>query len=185
MPSRYTCEGENISPPLEWADAPVETKSFALFMEDMDAPKGVFRHWALYDIMPDRVLLPEGVRHGVKTESMGHGVNDYGHPPLRRSMPTGERWDASLPLSVGRAQRRDADQCAEGTSCRSMGRRSAVHPGASGTDRCVREPAIDGVHGSVGRVYRNGAPKGNSRSAQNPCNYGTPGRYSGCLSVIA
>ena len=44
MPSRYTCEGENIAPPLEWADAPAETRSFALFMEDMDAPKGVFRH---------------------------------------------------------------------------------------------------------------------------------------------
>jgi Raf kinase inhibitor-like YbhB/YbcL family protein len=80
MPTRYTCEGANVSPPLEWSGAPPGTRSFALIMEDLDGPSGPFRHWALYDIMADRTLLPEGVGHGVKTEPLGHGVNDYGHP---------------------------------------------------------------------------------------------------------
>lgn len=80
MPSRYTCEGANVSPPLEWWGAPAETRSFVLIMEDPDAPTGTFYHWGLYDIMRERTLLPEGVGHGVKTEHMGQGVNDFGHP---------------------------------------------------------------------------------------------------------
>jgi Raf kinase inhibitor-like YbhB/YbcL family protein len=80
IPSRYTCDGANVSPPLEWSGAPPETQSFALIMEDPDAPNGVFHHWGLYNIMRDRNLLPEGIGHGVKTETMGQGVNDYGHP---------------------------------------------------------------------------------------------------------
>jgi len=80
IPAKYTLDGENISPPLEWADAPQETKSFLLTVEDPDAPAGVFRHWALYNIMPERTRLPEGVGHGAKTEDLGVGVNDFGHP---------------------------------------------------------------------------------------------------------
>ncbi len=80
IPSRYTSEGANVSPPLEWSGAPEGTQSFVLIMEDPDAPGGIFRHWGLYDIEPDRTMLPEGVGHGVKTEPMGHGVNDFEHP---------------------------------------------------------------------------------------------------------
>ncbi|MBV9116366.1 MAG: YbhB/YbcL family Raf kinase inhibitor-like protein [Acetobacteraceae bacterium] len=93
MPTRYTCEGANVSPPLEWSGAPPGTRSFALVMEDLDAPSGPFRHWALYDIMADRTLLPEGVGRGVKTEALGHGVNDYGHPRYDGPCPS-ERDDA-------------------------------------------------------------------------------------------
>jgi Raf kinase inhibitor-like YbhB/YbcL family protein len=49
-------------------------------MEDPDAPAGVFRHWGLYNIAGGRTLLPEGVGHGAKTEDLGQGVNDFGHP---------------------------------------------------------------------------------------------------------
>lgn len=80
IPTRYTAEGENVSPPLEWTGAPQGTRGFALLMEDPDAPGGTFHHWAIYGIASDRTLLPEGVGHGVKTEPLGHGVNDYGHP---------------------------------------------------------------------------------------------------------
>ena len=80
MPSRYTCEGANVSPPLEWSDAPSGTRSFLLVMEDPDAPDGPFRHWGVYGIAAERTALPEAVGHGVKTETLGHGVNDYGHP---------------------------------------------------------------------------------------------------------
>jgi Raf kinase inhibitor-like YbhB/YbcL family protein len=80
IPSRYTCDGANVSPPLEWSGAPAGVRSFLLVMDDPDAPGGTFWHWGLYGIMPERTKLPEGIGHGVKTEPMGHGVNDFGHP---------------------------------------------------------------------------------------------------------
>ena len=78
MPSRYTSDGAILSPPLEWSGAPSQTRSFVLIMEDLDAPVRPIRHWGLYDIMPERTMLPEAVGHGVKTEPMGHCVNDFG-----------------------------------------------------------------------------------------------------------
>ncbi len=80
IPSRYTCDGANLSPPVEWSGAPPQTRSYVLIMEDLDAPTRPARHWGLYDIMPERTMLPEGVGHGVKTEPMGHCINDFGHP---------------------------------------------------------------------------------------------------------
>lgn len=80
IPPRYTADGDNLSPPLEWSDPPPETKSFALIVEDPDAPTGTFRHWGLYKIDGTRRVLPEGVGHGTKTEGLGSGINDFGHP---------------------------------------------------------------------------------------------------------
>ena len=80
IPEKYTADGENLSPPLEWSDPPAGTKSFALIVEDPDAPSGMFRHWGLYNIMGERTLLPEGVGRGKKTERLGKGVNDFGEP---------------------------------------------------------------------------------------------------------
>jgi Raf kinase inhibitor-like YbhB/YbcL family protein len=81
IPSRYTCEGANISPPLEWSGAPEGTRSFVLVMVDLDVPPPgrEFYHWGLYDIAGERTMLPEGIGHSVKTEPMGHGVNDFEH----------------------------------------------------------------------------------------------------------
>ena len=79
IPTRYTREGENLSPPLAWKDPPAGTKSFVLILEDPDAPAGIFRHWAVYDIAPERTLIPEGPHSGVKTEPLGLGVNDFGN----------------------------------------------------------------------------------------------------------
>jgi len=61
IPAKYTCEGENISPPLSWGEAPAGTGSFALIMDDPDAPIGVFTHWVLFNLPPDSRELPEGV----------------------------------------------------------------------------------------------------------------------------
>jgi Raf kinase inhibitor-like YbhB/YbcL family protein len=80
IPQKYTLDGDNLSPPLEWVGAPPGTKSFALVVEDPDAPNGTFRHWGLYNIDGNRDRLPEGVGHGAKTEDLGLGVNDFGHP---------------------------------------------------------------------------------------------------------
>jgi Raf kinase inhibitor-like YbhB/YbcL family protein len=87
IPTKYTGDGENVSPPLAWSDAPAGTKSFALIVEDPDAPSGTFRHWGIYNIMGERSTLPEGVGHGAKTEKLGKGVNDFGEPRYRGPAP--------------------------------------------------------------------------------------------------
>ena len=88
IPSRYTGDGANLSPPLEWSGAPSQTRSFVLIMEDLDAPARPVRHWGVYDIMPERTMLPEAVGHGVKTEPLGHCINDFGHPHYDGPAPT-------------------------------------------------------------------------------------------------
>ncbi|MEZ2144004.1 YbhB/YbcL family Raf kinase inhibitor-like protein [Bradyrhizobium sp. DN5] len=92
IPARYTADGENFSPPLQWSDPPPGTKSFALVVEDPDAPSGTFRHWGLYNIMGERTVLPEGVGGGrAKTEdigkNIGKGVNDFGEPNYQGPAP--------------------------------------------------------------------------------------------------
>ncbi|KWV52840.1 phosphatidylethanolamine-binding protein [Bradyrhizobium macuxiense] len=89
IPQKYTADGENLSPPLQWSDPPEGTKSFVLIVEDPDAPSGIFRHWGLYNIMGERTLLPEGVGHGAKTktEKLGKGVNDFGEPRYNGPAP--------------------------------------------------------------------------------------------------
>jgi Raf kinase inhibitor-like YbhB/YbcL family protein len=50
IPSQYTCDGADISPPLTWSGIPDGIKSLVLVVEDPDAPSGVFRHWAVFEI---------------------------------------------------------------------------------------------------------------------------------------
>jgi Raf kinase inhibitor-like YbhB/YbcL family protein len=76
IPTRYTRDGENLSPPLEWRDAPPETKSFVLIVEDPDAPSGTFRHWAMYNIPAGETGLPEGAS-GQGRSGAGEGVNGF------------------------------------------------------------------------------------------------------------
>ena len=78
IPERYARTDENVSPPLRWEGAPEGTRSFALIMEDPDAPSGLFRHWGLYHIAAGRTTLPEAVEAGAPTEDLGHCVNDFG-----------------------------------------------------------------------------------------------------------
>lgn len=79
IPEKYSRDGENVSPPLMWKDAPPDTRSFAVVVEDPDAPRGLFRHWGVYDIDAGRSVLPEGTTSGARTETLGHGVNDFGN----------------------------------------------------------------------------------------------------------
>jgi Raf kinase inhibitor-like YbhB/YbcL family protein len=78
IPTRYTRDGENLSPPLEWRDAPPETKSYVLLIEDPDAPSGTFRHWAMYNIPASETGLPEGAS-GQGLGDAGEGVNGFGN----------------------------------------------------------------------------------------------------------
>lgn len=85
IPRKYTCDGEDISPPLAWSGLPKGTKSLTLISDDPDTPGG-WVHWLLYDIPPDASGLSEGVpaqaeladgsRHGTN----GWGRQDYGGP---------------------------------------------------------------------------------------------------------
>jgi Raf kinase inhibitor-like YbhB/YbcL family protein len=61
IPSQYTCDGADISPPLEWKNIPEGTKSFALIMDDPDAPVGLWVHWVLYNIPREITSLPENL----------------------------------------------------------------------------------------------------------------------------
>src|SRR5207302_113753 len=67
---------DNISPPLKWSDAPAGTRSFALIVEDPDAPRGVFRHWAAYDIPGNKCELDEG--EGRQSSDLHQGSNSFG-----------------------------------------------------------------------------------------------------------
>ena len=64
IPSKYTCEGQDISPPLAWSGAPPNAKSFALIVDDPDAPdpakpQRVYVHWVVYNISAGTAALPE------------------------------------------------------------------------------------------------------------------------------
>jgi Raf kinase inhibitor-like YbhB/YbcL family protein len=61
IPVIYTCKGQSISPPLSWNNSPANTTTFALIMDDPDAPMGTFVHWVIFNIPPSSHGLPEAV----------------------------------------------------------------------------------------------------------------------------
>ena len=61
IPVKYTCKGADLSPALNWTDPPAGTKSFALIMDDTDAPMGTWVHWVLFNLPTTSRGLPEGV----------------------------------------------------------------------------------------------------------------------------
>ncbi|MGH7950586.1 MAG: YbhB/YbcL family Raf kinase inhibitor-like protein [Limisphaerales bacterium] len=71
IPQKYTCQGDDISPPLKWAAAPPNTKSFTLICEDPDAPTGAWTHWVIYNLPPNVTELSENVP---KTETISGGA---------------------------------------------------------------------------------------------------------------
>ncbi len=82
IPVIYTCDGKDISPPLEWTGIPPGTKSLVLIVEDPDAPdprapRMVWTHWVLYDIPPTTHGLPEGVSPDELPEGTRQGLNDW------------------------------------------------------------------------------------------------------------
>lgn len=74
VPRVHTCDGDDLSPPLEWTGAPKGTRSFALILDDPDAPPGTWVHWVLYDLPGDLRSLPEGVpEEATLTSGARHG----------------------------------------------------------------------------------------------------------------
>lgn len=69
IPKMFTCEGEDISPKLEWENAPSGTKSFALICDDPDAPMGTWVHWVIYNIPGDFKSLERNLPKKLKLEN--------------------------------------------------------------------------------------------------------------------
>jgi len=61
LTAKYTGDGADLSPPLAWTDPPAGTKALALVCDDLDAPRGTWNHWVLWNLPPDRRTLAEGV----------------------------------------------------------------------------------------------------------------------------
>jgi hypothetical protein len=79
IPGKYTCDGEDVSPPLTWEGAPQGTKSFALIADDPDAPRGTWVHWVVYNIPVTRTELPEAVASTESIPAGGtQGMTDFG-----------------------------------------------------------------------------------------------------------
>lgn len=79
IPTKYTCDGDNVSPPLSWEGFPEDTKSFALICEDPDAPSGTFSHWVLYNLAPGTVHLLERLPTDERvSEGAMQGKNNFG-----------------------------------------------------------------------------------------------------------
>lgn len=85
IPTKYTCEGKNVSPPLEFQEVPHNTKSLALIIDDPDVPHtlrpdGMYDHWVLFNMPPHMRLLDEGASPaGVEGKNTG-GKNGYTGP---------------------------------------------------------------------------------------------------------
>ena len=82
IPSKYTCEGDDISPPLAWNGVPEGTKSLVLIIDDPDAPdpkapKLVWVHWVVYNIPPDVKSLPENASKAGLPQGTAVGLNDF------------------------------------------------------------------------------------------------------------
>ena len=78
IPAKYTCDGADFSPPLEWSGSPAGTRSFALICDDPDAPMGTWVHWVIYDIPPSATMLAEGITREKDLPGGGtQGINDF------------------------------------------------------------------------------------------------------------
>jgi len=88
IPKRFTCDGEDVSPHLHWTGEPPDNKSFALIMDDPDAPGRTWNHWLVWDIPADIHSLPEGSDAVGKSGKNDFGRSGYGGPcPPRAKGP--------------------------------------------------------------------------------------------------
>jgi len=79
IPARFTCAGEDISPPLLFEDVPLEAVSLVLVMDDPDAPMGTWDHWVAYDIEP-LAEVPTGIGSLGTAGTNSWGRTGYGGP---------------------------------------------------------------------------------------------------------
>ena len=81
VPSKYTCDGQDLSPPLSWSGAPSGTKSFALISDDPDAPVGTWVHWVAWNIPATSTGLAENVAKSASLpDGTRQGITDFKRP---------------------------------------------------------------------------------------------------------
>jgi Raf kinase inhibitor-like YbhB/YbcL family protein len=81
IPRKYTCDGDDASPPLAWSSVPEATRSLALIVHDPDAPSGDFTHWVAWNIDPEPGALGEDV------PPTAQGSNDFGETRYQGPCP--------------------------------------------------------------------------------------------------
>jgi Raf kinase inhibitor-like YbhB/YbcL family protein len=90
IPAKYTCDGPDVSPPLQWMDVPKEAQSLALLCDDPDSARNPWSHWVLYDLPAGTRELPAGYPPGPEPEPGGkQGRNDFGHAAYGGPCPGG------------------------------------------------------------------------------------------------
>jgi Raf kinase inhibitor-like YbhB/YbcL family protein len=77
IPSKYTCDGSNISPHLTWTNPPAGTQVYALIMDDPDAPMGTWTHWVVYNMPATLLEIKEAIPEKNFPESVKHGKNSW------------------------------------------------------------------------------------------------------------
>lgn len=113
IPEKYTCEGEDVSPPLQITNVPTGTQSLALIMHDPDIPKqlradGTFDHWVMFNIIPTTASIGEGETPGIEGKNGAERVGFMGSCPPNEFEPTRHRYiftlyalKSELPLPEG------------------------------------------------------------------------------------
>jgi Raf kinase inhibitor-like YbhB/YbcL family protein len=81
LPSDFTCEGADMSPPIQWSGVPANAQSLTVIVEDPDALAGNWTHWLVYDLPPSMTQLPSGIPEGEMLSNGGlQGRTDFGKP---------------------------------------------------------------------------------------------------------
>jgi Raf kinase inhibitor-like YbhB/YbcL family protein len=128
IPSKYTCEGDDISPPLAWSDPPSGTVTFALIVDDPDAPdpkapKMTWVHWVLFNIPVSTKELKEGISHEELPGGTQEGINDYRRtsyggpcPPIGRHRYFFKLYALSKEITgLNRPTKRELEKAMEGS----------------------------------------------------------------------
>jgi Raf kinase inhibitor-like YbhB/YbcL family protein len=112
IPAKFTCEGANVSPELRWDEAPANTRSYALIVDDPDAPAGTFTHWVLFDVPAEHSSLAEGAgaigvagKNDFGRAGYGGPCPPRGHGPHRYFFTLYALDIASLKLKAGAGRR--------------------------------------------------------------------------------
>jgi Raf kinase inhibitor-like YbhB/YbcL family protein len=126
IPRRYTCDGEDRSPPFDWSGVPAGTRSLVLLCDDPDAPGGTWHHWAAYDIPADRRAVAEGAGKYTEWQGFKQAINDfrrfgYGGPCPPRGHGPHHYHFRLLALSIDRLMVR------KGPPCRDVEREARKH----------------------------------------------------------
>jgi Raf kinase inhibitor-like YbhB/YbcL family protein len=124
IPKKHTCEGADVSPPLEWTGVPGGAKSLALICDDPDAPMGTWVHWVLFNLPPDATALDENVPKKTNLENGARqGTSDFRRPGYGGPCPPPGKphryffkiyaLDTMLDLKAG-APKRDLEKAMQG-----------------------------------------------------------------------